>query len=140
MSEFNPIPNSLKKYQGTCPSSLIHGNCSNTKCEWVHPKIKKVKKKKLQFKKKEFKPSKLVKKGVSVKQRMKQKNLANKGKVYSFQPSKNIANSFKKKTNQFKANQVSKKLNMKKNFVNYKNVHVVKEIIETVITPQCVWD
>ena len=28
---------------------------------------------------------------------MKQKNLANKGKVFSFQPSKNIANSFKKK-------------------------------------------
>ena len=97
MSEFNPIPNSLKKFQGTCPSTLINGNCSNSNCEWMHPKIKKIKKKKLQFKKKEFKPSKIVKKGKSFKQRMKQKNLINKGKVYSFQPSKNISQSFKKK-------------------------------------------
>jgi hypothetical protein len=98
MSEFNPLPNSLQQWNGKCPDTMMNGNCANKSCQLVHPPIKKVKKKKLQFKKKEFKPSNLVKKNNSVKERMKKKNKANKGKVYHFQPNNNVIKSFKKKS------------------------------------------
>ena len=95
MSEFNPVSDSLKKWTGTCPGVLMNGNCSDKQCQLSHPTIQKVKKKRLQFKKKEFKPSKKIKK-TSLKERMKEKTRANKKKTVAFMPTNKVS-IFKKK-------------------------------------------
>ena len=124
MSDFNPLPESLNQWRGMCPSMKLNGNCCNKICQFTHPKIKKVTKKKLQFKKKEFKPTNIIKK-TSLKERMKKKSKLNKKKGFHFQPSSNI-NNFKKKKAPEKNETGVKRVEMKKKLNELKKCQCCK--------------
>lgn len=72
----DPIPPSFDSLKKHCPQHMLYGNCAHkVKNDGKHPTITKPLKKKLKFKKKEFKPSESIKKKIS---QIEKKNLQNK--------------------------------------------------------------
>lgn len=105
----DPIPPSFKTLKDNCPEHLLYANCSHTnKNDPRHPKITKPLKRKLKFKKKEFKPSESTQKKISqiekksqeAKRRTKEKMRLKARKISAFVPSQgyqSMGDAFSKK-------------------------------------------